>query len=276
MPDEKMLEAIERAQEILALRFTNVDVLEKALTHASISDSRQASNERLEFLGDAVLGMIVCERIFRHYPEMLEGDMTKIKSAVVSRRTCAQIANRLGLDELLLLGKGMQTRAGVLPSSLSAAVLESIIGAIFLDAGIEKVYEFLLPHVDPIILRAAESGHQQNFKSVLQQHAQQRMNASPVYHVLDEKGPDHAKNFQVCVEIDGVRHESCWGASKKQAEQQAALNALHALGVAVEAPDGEVTIVPHADDEDETPNGREILSEDRLRSSEDEPESLRS
>ena len=243
MPDDNMLEAIEAAQRILGLRFKNPDLLEEALTHASIAESRQASNERLEFLGDAVLGMIVCERIFRDYPHMLEGDMTKIKSAVVSRRTCAQIASTLGLDELLRLGKGMQTRSGVLPSSLSAAVLESIIGAVFLDAGIDKVYEFLLPHVEPIILRAAESGHQQNFKSVLQQHAQQRMDASPSYHVIDETGPDHAKSFHVCVEIAGVRYESCWGASKKQAEQQAALNALRALGVAVACGDGEVTIV---------------------------------
>lgn len=234
---------LEQAQQIIGRRFENQAILVEALTHASIAESRVCSNERLEFLGDAVLGMIVCESIFRRYPGLLEGDMTKIKSAVVSRRTCAIIAARLGLGDLLKLGKGMQGREQ-LPSSLLAAVFESVMGAIFLEFGLEAVKEFVMPHLTPMIERAAQSGHQHNFKSVLQQHAQQAWSASPMYVVLDEQGPDHSKSFQVCVEVAGRRYPECWGQSKKQAEQQAALLALRELGVATTAEDGEVVILP--------------------------------
>ncbi len=237
------IQTIEQAERIVGYQFQNRDLLVEALTHASIAESRLASNERLEFLGDAVLGMIVCERVFVRFPGLLEGDMTKIKSAVVSRRTCAVVAGRLGLGELLKLGKGMQGR-DQLPSSLLAAVFESVIGAMFLEAGIDAVKAFVMPHLEPIIERAAESGHQHNFKSVLQQHAQQAWAASPMYVVLDEQGPDHAKTFQVCVEVAGRRFPSCWGQSKKQAEQQAALLALREMGVANDSPDGEVVIAP--------------------------------
>lgn len=236
---------LEAAQRIIGHQFRDMNLLRVALTHASIAENRLASNERLEFLGDAVLGMITCEHIFRRYPDLLEGDMTKIKSAVVSRRTCAVIAAAMGLGELLKLGKGMQARDG-LPSSLLAAVLESVIGAIFLEEGVEAVSKFLMPHLEPIIARAAESGHQQNFKSVLQQHAQQVMGAGPLYAVLQEQGPDHAKMFEVAVEVAGRRFPACWGSSKKQAEQQAALTALRELGVVVTNDQGEVVVVDAA------------------------------
>lgn len=233
---------LEQAQEIIGRRFENQALLVEALTHASIAESRVSSNERLEFLGDAVLGMIVCESIFRRYPGLLEGDMTKIKSAVVSRRTCAIIAARLGLGDLLKLGKGMQGREQ-LPSSLLAAVFESVIGAIFLEAGLDAVKTFVMPHLGPMIESAADSGHQHNFKSVLQQHAQQSWAASPMYVVIDEQGPDHSKTFHVCVEVAGRRFPGCWGQSKKQAEQQAALLALREMGVAATSPEGEVVII---------------------------------
>ena len=239
MIDQSTIDAAER---ILGHRFRNTALLTEALTHASIAESRRTSNERLEFLGDAVLGMLACEHIFRRYPDLLEGDMTKIKSSVVSRRTCAAIAGRIGLDELLRLGKGMQVKDG-LPSSVSAAVLEAVIGALFLEAGFDEVARFLMPHLQPIIDRAAQSGHQHNFKSVLQQHAQQRMGSGPAYVVLSERGPDHAKNFEVRVEIGERRFPCCWGPSKKQAEQQAALLALRELGLVTVGDDGEITVV---------------------------------
>lgn len=224
------IQTLEQAQDILGYRFVRIEHLETSLTHASIADSRVASNERLEFLGDAVLGMIVCDYLYRNYPDLLEGDLTKIKSAIVSRRMCARIATELGLDRLLLLGKGMMTRQA-LPASLSAAVLESVIGAMYLDAGIDVVRDFLIPLLEPHIDHAANSGHHQNFKSVLQQYAQQRYGISPIYLLLDEKGPDHAKCFEVCVEVGSQRFPSCWAASKKQAEQLAALKALEQLGL---------------------------------------------
>lgn len=231
-------EHLESAQVVIGYRFVNTELLLRALTHASIAGSRRDSNERLEFLGDSVLGLICCEMIYAIYPEYLEGEMTKVKSTVVSRQTCAAIARDLGLHKFLLLGKGMQTQRD-LPLSLAAACVESIVAAIYLDGGIEPVRGFLSPLLDPIIRRAAMSGHQENYKSVLQQHAQQQMGESPSYVVLDEKGPDHAKCFEVCVEIGGRRFTACWGASKKQAEQQAALNALSELGLMDKTEDGQ-------------------------------------
>lgn len=233
---------LEEAQRIIGYTFENQAQLSIALTHASSSDTRLASNERLEFLGDAVLGMIVCDYLYQNFPSLLEGDLTKIKSAVVSRRTCARIASELGIDRLLLLGKGMRTRQA-LPASLSAAVVESVIGAIYLDAGLEAARAFVMPLLEPHISVVANSGHQQNYKSVLQQYAQQKLNASPTYVLLDEQGPDHAKCFEVCVDVGGTRYESCWAASKKQAEQQAALRALETLGLIRIADHGHVVYV---------------------------------
>ncbi|MEC9374254.1 MAG: putative dsRNA-binding protein, partial [Planctomycetota bacterium] len=138
--------------------------------------------------------------------------------------------------------KGMQVHAD-LPSSLHAAALEAVIGAIYLDGGFDAVRDFLLPRVLPIIEKAERSGHQQNFKSVLQHVAQDRFSVMPTYIMLDEKGPDHAKCFEVCVQIGADRYESCWGQSKKQAEQMAALKALEALGVTSCGDDGEILIV---------------------------------
>lgn len=225
-------------ESVLGYRFADTRLLDRALTHASLVESRLASNERMEFLGDAILGLVVCECIYRKYPSLLEGEMTKIKSLAVSRQMCARIAMQMGLTDHLQLGKGMQAENGELPASLAAAVLESIIAAIYLDSGFARVVAFILPIVEPLIDEAAQSGHQQNFKSVLQQHAQRAGLGTPIYRVLDEKGPDHAKCFKICVEIGATRYESSWAQSKKRAEQMAALNALKELGVIFADPSG--------------------------------------
>lgn len=232
-----------KAEQAIGYRFKNPEYLAKALTHASIADSRLASNERLEFLGDSILGTIVCDHLFHRFPDLLEGDLTKIKSTVVSRRTCSALAIKLGLEDLLALGKGMKTRTA-LPASLSAAVIEAVVGAIYIDGGMQAARDFLLPLLEPVIERAAASGHQQNFKSVLQQHAQREIMAQPMYIMLDDKGPDHAKAFHICVEIDGRRFPGCWATSKKQAEQQAALAALNELGLMRTLDDGQVIYDP--------------------------------
>lgn len=234
-------EQIETANRLLGHEFQDTDLLRLALTHASLADSRLQSNERLEFLGDAVLGMVVCRHLYDNYGDLMEGDMTKIKSNVVSRRTCADVARELELDELIRLGKGM-TNSQHLPHSVLAAVYESLVGALFIDGGLEAAERFILEAMEPRIEEAYESGHHSNFKSVLQQAGQQTLGMSPQYVVLDEKGPDHAKCFEVCVALGNRRFESSWGASKKQAEQQAALNALVALGLAEVNDDGDVSI----------------------------------
>lgn len=228
---------LDAVQRILGHRFADPALLVRALTHASVAGTRQESNERLEFLGDSVLGLVCCEMIYAMFPTFLEGEMTKIKSTVVSRQTCALIARELGLHNYLILGKGMQMQRE-LPPSLAAAAVESVVAAIYLDGGLEPARAFLRPLLEPMIRRAAASGHQENFKSVLQQHSQQVFGESPTYVVLDEKGPDHAKCFEIAVEIAGRRFSACWGASKKQAEQQAALNALSELGLVDHTLDG--------------------------------------
>ncbi len=220
----------EKAESILNYRFKDEALLARALTHASVSEARLESNERMEFLGDAVLAFIVCESLFFEYPEYLEGELTKIKSAVVSRRVCAEISDKLGLTELLRLGKGMNCHEQ-LPLSLAAAVFESVIAAVYLDGGIEPVRKFIMDNVLEVIQESAESSHQYNFKSLLQQHAQQHLPGLPSYRLLDERGPDHSKCFEVCVELNGEKFTSAWGQSKKKAEQDAALNALKDLGV---------------------------------------------
>ncbi len=237
-----------QCEAILAYQFKDPALLKLALRHASTADTPLSSNERLEFLGDAVLGMVVCDLVFRRYPALREGDMTKIKSHAVSREMCAVIAKNLGLDRCLILGKGMQS-GDSMPASLAAAALESVIGALYLDAGYEKAAEFVRPLVIPIIEKAASSGHQQNFKSVLQQHAQQAFGSTPAYRTLDEQGPDHSKCFKICVDIAGKRFEGCWGQTKKKAEQEAALAALKELGIVREGPKGELRIVPQVADE---------------------------
>ena len=220
-----------QAQSVLDYTFKNPTLLDEALTHASFADCRLDSNERMEFLGDAVLGFVVCDYLYQKYPDQLEGELTKIKSAVVSRRVCAEISEKIGLVSLLNLGKGMIGRPS-LPSSVAAAVYESVIAAIYLDGGFEPAREFILKHLTEIIDDAEQSSHQQNFKSVLQQYAQRNLPVNPTYVLLDEKGPDHAKCFEVAVEIDSRQFTSSWANSKKEAEQKSALNALVELKLA--------------------------------------------
>ena len=239
-----------KAEQILEHRFNDEELLTEALTHASIADNRLLSNERMEFLGDAVLDLVVCEALYLKFPEYLEGDLTKVKSAVVSRKTCAEVAIETGLTELLITGKGISSR-DALPSSLAAAVYESIIAALYLDAGFDVVKRYILRTMAPKIEAIASDSHQQNYKAVLQQHAQKNLGATPIYELLDEKGPDHSKCFEVGVVINGKRFDSAWGANKKAAEQKAALNALDELGVLGKRKsdgNGELVEVSNADD----------------------------
>jgi len=221
---------LSRCEQVIGYRFSDRALLGQALTHASAAVTRTASNERLEFLGDAVLGLVICEEIFRREPELPEGEMTKVKSSVVSRRTCAKIAGNLGLADLMALGKGIGS-ASSLPASLAAAVLESVIGAVFLDGGLEAARQFILSQASELIDAATASRHHRNYKSLLQQHAQREWGRTPQYDMLDEKGPEHTKCFEIAVCIDGRSYPSAWGSSKKEAEQKAALAALWEPGV---------------------------------------------
>ncbi len=219
---------LEHCQDLLDYTFENVAYLRSALTHASGADHRLSSNERLEFLGDAVLGLIVCELLYRKFPDYLEGELTRIKSVVVSRQTCAKISQRLGFEECLILGKGMGMQ-GPTPPSLLADVFESLIGAMYLDGGIEAARRFIVEHLEAEIEETVEGHGFVNHKSLLQQNAQRQFGATPTYLLLDVAGPDHSKCFKVSAQIGRQRYAPAWGKNKKDAEQRAAMNALSEL-----------------------------------------------
>jgi ribonuclease-3 len=223
-------ETLQQVEQITGYKFSNRSLLSLSLTHSSSVDDRLLSNERLEFLGDSVLALVVCLMLFEHFPNYLEGDLTKIKSMLVSRRTCARVAKRLGLHKFLKVGKGMSS-SRALTSSLAAGLLEAVIAAIYIDGGFDAASGFIFEAFAPEISRAdAEQSHG-NYKSLLQQYAQQQFNATPIYVLLDEKGPDHDKCFESEVVIAERHFQSAWGTNKKQAEQKAAFKALVELGV---------------------------------------------
>ena len=179
-------EILEECQKTIDYRFRQPDLLRAALTHTSGAQTREASNERLEFLGDAVLGLVAVEQLYLRFPEYQEGDLTKIKSAVVSRRTCARISRQLNLGDYLFLGKGMYHDTAI-PSNMLADVYESLVGVIYLDGGLAPAKEFILKYLNPEIEQVAEAAHAGNYKSLLQQVAQKEFNATPAYHLLDER-----------------------------------------------------------------------------------------
>ena len=218
----------ELCEDVLGYSFRDPSILKSALTHASGADHRLASNERLEFLGDAILGAIVCEQLYLKFPGYLEGELTRIKSVVVSRRTCAKISARLGFEEFLILGKGMGSQ-DQMPSSVLADVFESLVGAIYLDGGMDAAKRFIVRHIEAEIDETVDGHMGVNYKSNLQQVAQRQFNETPTYLLLDEKGPDHSKCFKIAAQVGKHHYPPAWGRNKKDAEQRAALNALSQL-----------------------------------------------
>jgi ribonuclease-3 len=218
-------EVLDECQKAIQYSFQKPKLLRAALTHSSGADTRLASNERLEFLGDSVLGLVICEVLYERFPNYQEGDLTKLKSAVVSRRACARISRQLGMGDFLFMGKGMNLHS-VVPASLLADVFESLVAAIYLDGGLEAAREFILRHMLPEIEREVAGAQGSNFKSLLQQVAQREFGATPRYDVLDEQGPDHHKCFKVAAVIGKHPYVPAWGRNKKEAEQKAAMNAL--------------------------------------------------
>ena len=225
--EEKQLQQL---QQLLDYQFKDNDLLVEAFTHASVANQRLASNERLEFFGDSILAIVICKKLFEKFPNYLEGDLTKIKSMLVSRKTCAKVANELGISTFVKVGKGMgETKA--ITGSIAAGILEAIIAAIYLDGGMDAAEEFILRLYDSLIAKVDAEHHHENFKSLLQQHAQFKFNSTPIYELLDEKGPDHNKCFEMTALIDNRYFPSAWGTTKKEAEQKAAYKALVELEV---------------------------------------------
>ena len=177
-PGNRERTILEDCQEAIGYRFKRPELLRAALTHTSGANTRAASNERLEFLGDSVLGLVTCEQLFAHFPDYQEGDLTKVKSVVVSRKTCARFSQEIGLGEFLFLGKGVHNY-GVIPSNMLADVFESLVAGIFLDGGWEAAREFVLRFITPEIERVARDAISANAKSQLQTVTQAANTATP-------------------------------------------------------------------------------------------------
>src|SRR5256714_5243603 len=185
-PPPPAQDLLARCQRRVGYFFRDEAILRASLTHASGAEHRLASNERLEFLGDAILGFVVCEMLFHQFPQYLEGELTKIKSVVVSRQTCAKISEALGMQEFLVLGKGMTTTPTVPPSVLADG-FESLIAAVYLDGGHEAARQFINTYIGPEVELAAAGGVGGKYKSLLPQIAQRGYRRTPAYHLLDRK-----------------------------------------------------------------------------------------
>ena len=226
----------EEAHRRLPYHFREPALLEEALTHRSHVQEKPSTadkqNERLEFLGDAVLGLIVSEYLAETFPELAEGDLSQIRARLVGRATLADAARRLSLGRMLRLGRGEERTKGRDKTSLLANALEAVIGAVYLDGGMTAARTFTLQVLEPQLKELREddlTAFRQDYKSQLQEWCQRYVQALPVYHVIEESGPDHQKTFEVTVAIEQQCRGSGKGRSKKIAEQEAAKQALEQL-----------------------------------------------
>jgi ribonuclease-3 len=232
----------------LGFRFLDEERLEGALTHSSAKTETRPSNERLEFLGDAVIGLVVSHFLYSAFPDRDEGELTRLKSVVVSESALAAEALRLGLDQVVEVGKGIPRRQ--IPSSILANTFEAVAGAILLDGGLEAARTFILENLAGQLELVVGSRHARNWKSLLQQYTQRAFGVTPTYEVLSSSGPEHGKEFQVAALVEHVSRGRGRGRSKKEAEQEAARAALAALLVDSGAGDLAARVADAASDEE--------------------------
>lgn len=223
-------EPVRLCEEILGHEFRDKELLIRALTHSSSRTTFSGTNERLEFLGDAILGAVVSLYLYAHFPDFQEGRMTKTKSQVVSRRNLALKAQEMGLASFLIVGR-MFPNPGAITNSIISNALEAVIAAVFIDGGMDAAYEFVIRHFEEGIRSAAEEPGQRDYKSWLGQWAQQSRLETPQYIVVSTAGPDHTKTFELMTTIGKRRFLPAWGRNKKEAEQRAARVALRELGL---------------------------------------------
>jgi ribonuclease-3 len=209
------------------LAFQNQELMNMALTHPSYSQERSSSynNQRLEFLGDAVLNFVVAEYLYKMYTHKAEGELTKIRARVVCENALNEVANRLNLGEYVRLGKGEEMSGGRHRKSILADTVEAVIGAIYLDLGVEAARTFILKYLAQTIADTA-NGDYQDFKSRLQELVQAKSRKNVTYCIIEETGPAHAKDFVAGVYYNNHLLSTGQGKSKKEAEQNAAASAL--------------------------------------------------
>lgn len=221
---------LDKLEKSLGIDFKDKDLLKTAFTHRSYlnehTDEKLAHNERLEFLGDSVLGFVVSEYLYKQYPTRPEGDLTNFRSSIVNARTLAQVARKLDLGSYLLLSKGEEATGGRDRPYLLANTFEALLGAIYLDSGLEKAEKLISRDLLPLLPEIITKGSYKDYKSALQESSQEKLNITPNYKVLEEIGPDHDRTFKIGVFLAEKKIGEGTGKSKQQAEQEAASQGL--------------------------------------------------
>ncbi len=233
-PDKKTLQAVYRQ---LGARFKSADSLVCALTHSSFANENPArpdgsavmNNERYEFLGDAVLDLVASHLIMERFPNASEGELSRLRASIVNERRLADVARKLGIGDLLLLGKGEESSGGRNKDSLLADGFEAVVGAVYQESGFGAALRFLRKQFKPFLEELSQPGFDRDYKTRLQEIAQSRLKATPRYSLVKEQGPDHDKTFEVSLSIAGQVRGVGSGKSKKEAEQAAAKSALESL-----------------------------------------------
>ena len=222
---------IKDLEAAIGYRFRNITLLQNALTHSSYANERWhdslRSNERMEFLGDSILGMAVAEFLYRSFPDRPEGELTRMRADMVCENSLAAVAEKIGLGQHLLLGHGEERFGGRSRASILADAVESVIAATFLDGGIEAAASFIKRFILTEV--PVKKLHNADYKTALQELVQQKKDQVLSYALVGESGPDHDKKFEVEVSLNGQVIGSGIGSSKKRAEQDAACNALNTL-----------------------------------------------
>ncbi|MBN1242429.1 MAG: ribonuclease III [Spirochaetales bacterium] len=219
-------------QKACGLRFRELEILDRALTHRSFANEDQSSasnNERLEFLGDAVLGVVVASYLYRSLADRAEGELARVKSFVVSEDTLSSIAAELGVDRVIRVGKGEEQTGGRRKKAILADALEAIIGASYIDQGFEKAAAFVLALTVPEVDKVLEGRHRKDYKTILQEYLQKYRKQYPVYELAAKVGPDHDRTFQILCRVGDLAFGPAGGKSKKEAEREAARMAYDAI-----------------------------------------------
>ncbi|MBE6941612.1 MAG: ribonuclease III [Ruminococcaceae bacterium] len=218
-------------EKAIGYQFRNITLLQNALSHSSYANERWhdslKSNERLEFLGDSVLGMLVAEHLFRTFPDRPEGELTRMRADMVCEKTLAKVANRLDLGRHLMLGKGEESGGGRNRDSILADAVESVLAACYLDGGMDAALQFVQKFI--LVNVPVTKLHNADYKTALQELVQQKKNQTIAYRLVGESGPDHDKEFRVEVTLNGETVGFGIGSSKKRAEQAAAQAAIERL-----------------------------------------------
>ena len=216
----------------LGLKFRDIDLLDLAFHHRSCSNEdinfKDLNNERLEFLGDSVLGLVAADFLYNDMTKNSEGDLSKIKSAVVSEDALAPVALKFGLDKMLVLGHGEELSGGRAKKAILADCMEAVIGAYYADQGFSAAQKYVLSFIVPEVRKIQKTGGK-DYKSLLQEMYQKKCKKCPVYKTVSVTGPDHSREFRVTVHLGEVSYGPASGKSKKEAEQLAAKDAYEAL-----------------------------------------------